>query len=284
MPRRLSAMIFSGLLALPVQAQDRKTVPVGELTVSCGDAGTGQPVILLHGGGLSSAMWRWFAPVAAENFRVLTPDTRGHGQTDNPSGAFSYDLTADDVAGFIAALGLEQPFVVGYSDGGITALTFLMRHPGLARAAVIGGATHKVAADAHYAAGMQAFFGYNTPGALPDIVMDGWIADQPDTIERYRKVHGTAGNPDRWRELYASVWPTWTTPLVMDKAALQAVSTPTLVVLAQNDEFFTPDQATELASLLGTTELAVLPDLGHTVFRDDPDQFNAVVLEFLLRQ
>jgi len=284
MPRLLSFLLLLLVAALPLHAQDRKTVQVGDMTVSYGDAGTGQPVILLHGGGLSSAMWRWLAPVAAEKFRVLTPDTRGHGQTDNPADRFSYDLAADDLASFIGALNLEQPMVVGYSDGGIIALTFLTRHPGVAKAAVVGGASHKVAVDAHYADGMLAFFGYNTPGALPDSVLDGWVATQPETVERYRKLHGTADNPDRWRALYQTVWPVWTTPLTMHADALRAVTTPTLVILAQNDEFFTPDQATELASLLPDAELQILPNLGHTAFREDPEQFNGVVMDFLLRQ
>lgn len=136
-------------LADPLPAQDRATVQVGALTVSYADAGTGTPVVLVHGGGLTSRMWTGFVEAAAPTHRLLTPDTRNHGGTDNPSGTFDYDLAAADLAGFIAALGLERPVVMGYSDGGIIVQKFLLAHPGIASAAVIGGATNRVAADDH---------------------------------------------------------------------------------------------------------------------------------------
>jgi pimeloyl-ACP methyl ester carboxylesterase len=277
----LAALVFTGA---PADEQERKTVKVGDLTVSYGDAGAGQPLVLVHGGGLSSRMWQWFAPVAAAKFRVLTPDTRGHGGTDNPGGKFTYDLAADDLTGFIDALGLQQPIVMGYSDGGIIALTFVQRHPGKAKAAVVGGASHKIAADPHYFDGMTAFYGYDKPGELPDAVMDRWAAESPDLIERYRAMHGTPDNPERWRELYKTMWPVWTTPLLMDTAALAKVETPTLLMLAQRDEFFTPEEVVELSRLMPASELAILPGVNHTVVRTNPDLFNAVAMDFLNRQ
>jgi pimeloyl-ACP methyl ester carboxylesterase len=215
---------------------------------------------------------------------VLTPDTRDHGATDNPSGQFNYDLVADDLAGFIAALKLERPLIMGYSDGGIIALNFMMRHPGVARAAVVSGASHRVAADQHYNDGMMAFYGYATPGELPESVLDSWVKDFPQYVEIYRKMHGTADNPDRWRELYKRVWPTWTTPWVMDSAVLGKIETPTLVLLAQHDEFFTPEQAAELARLIPKAELAILPGVGHLGYRQKATIFNAIALDFLERQ
>jgi pimeloyl-ACP methyl ester carboxylesterase len=281
--------ILIGVLAMlsfgsPAQEQARKTVKVGDMTVSYGDAGDGQPLILVHGGGLSSRMWQWFAPVAVSRFRVLTPDTRGHGGTDNPGGEFSYDLAADDLAGFIDALGLQRPVVMGYSDGGIITLMFLQRHPGKAKAAVVGGASHKVAADQHYFEGMTAFYGYNQAGELPDAVMDKWAIESPELIERYRTMHGTPENPERWRELYKAMWPVWTTPLVMDAGSLAKVETLTLLMLAQRDEFFTPEEVVELSRIMPATELAILPGVNHTVVRANPDLFNAVAMDFLNRQ
>jgi pimeloyl-ACP methyl ester carboxylesterase len=280
----LTTALALAAAASDVGAQQRKTVKVGDMTVSYGDEGQGVPLVLVHGGGVNHSSWRTFLPEAVKSFRVLTPDTRDHGATDNPSGKFSYDLAADDLAGFIAALKLEKPLVMGYSDGGIIALNFLLRHPGVARAAVVAGASHKIAADEHYAAGMMAFYGYNQPGELPDPVLDRWVKDFPQYVELYQKLHGTPNKPDRWRELYKRVWPTWTTPWIMDSAALGKIETPVLVLLAQHDEFFTPEQNAELARLIPKAELAILPGVGHLGYRQKAAIFNAITIDFLSRQ
>lgn len=272
-----------GAFTLDAGANERKTAKVGDMTVSYGDEGQGVPLVLIHGGGVNHTSWRTFAPEAVKQFRVLTPDTRDHGATDNPSGEFNYDLVADDLAGFIDALQLEKPLIMGYSDGGIIALNFMMRHPGKARAAVVAGASHKVAADDHYAAGMMAFYGYNQPGELPDAVLDSWVKDFPAYVEIYQKMHGTPDNPDRWRELYKRVWSTWTTAWIMDSEALKKIETPTLVFLAQHDEFFTPEQNAELARLIPKAELAILPGVGHLGYREKAPIFNAIALDFLAR-
>ena len=57
------------------------------------------------------------AALPHRTLRVITPDSRGHGRSTNPSGQLSYAQLADDVAALIAALGLVRPVVGGYSDG-----------------------------------------------------------------------------------------------------------------------------------------------------------------------
>ncbi|MFZ1679463.1 MAG: alpha/beta fold hydrolase [Rhizobiaceae bacterium] len=277
--------IAAGLLFAGVAlAQDRATVKVGDMTVSYGDAGEGRPLVLVHGGGLTSRMWGNFADAAvAAGWRVLTPDTRNHGGTDNPSGTFGYDLLAADLAGFIEALNLKSPAVMGYSDGGIVVETFLLAHPDTASAAIIGGATHRIAADQRYMAGMQAFYGYSERGQLPDSALDALQANAPDFAKRLRGLHATEAEPERWRTLHQLTWPVWTTELVYPLERFAAVPTKTLVFLGEDDEFFAPADALALSEALPAGEVAILPAGRHTVFRERADTFSAIVLEFLGR-
>lgn len=256
---------------------------VGDLTVSYGDTGSGRSIVLVHGGGLTSRMWGGFVEAASPNFRLLTPDTRNHGGTDNPSGTFSYDLAAEDLAGFIAALGLEKPVVMGYSDGGIIVQKFLIAHPGVASAAVIGGATNRVAADDHYMAGMMAFYGYDQRGELPDAVLDALEVNAPDFAGRLQALHGGDAAPDRWRQLHKLAWPVWTTEMVIPAEELAKIDIPVLVILGQNDDFFRPEDALALAETLPKGEIAVIPGASHSAFRERPEIFAALVLDFLTR-
>lgn len=279
----LAAALATVGLVTSAFAQERTTVTVGELTVSYADTGTGTPVVLVHGGGLTSRMWGGFVEAAAETHRLLTPDTRNHGGTDNPSGTFSYDLAADDLAGFIEALDLEQPVVMGYSDGGIIVQKFLIAHPGVASAAVIGGATNRVAADDHYMAGMMAFYGHDQRGELPDTALDALEVNAPAFAERLRALHGGDSAPDRWRQLHKLAWPVWTSEMVIPPEELARIDVPVLVILGQNDDFFRAEDALALAAMLPKGEIAILPGASHSAFRERPGIFADIVLDFLAR-
>src|ERR1700682_5728722 len=116
--------------------EHEKYALVNDLRMYYQDNGSGQPLILLHGGGQTSRVWTKHIPLLAQQFRVLTPDSRGHGRTDNPSRTLTYHLMADDMAAFIQALGLRKALICGWSDGANIALEIGMRYPDVAQALI----------------------------------------------------------------------------------------------------------------------------------------------------
>jgi pimeloyl-ACP methyl ester carboxylesterase len=67
--------------------------------------GEGEPLLLVHGGTATSLSWASHLPAFTEHFRVFTPDSRGHGRTDNPTGELGYRVMADDVAVLVTSSG-----------------------------------------------------------------------------------------------------------------------------------------------------------------------------------
>lgn len=116
-----------------------KFVEANGIKIHYVEEGEGPPLLLIHGGGLTAKSWQGLAKEASRYFRVIMPDSRGHGLTNNPQGTFSYDLMTEDMAAFVKALKLEKPLVMGYSDGGMVVLKLTSRYPDLARAAIVGG-------------------------------------------------------------------------------------------------------------------------------------------------
>ena len=229
-----------------------RTVDCNGITVHYTDVGTGPPIVLLHGGLLDGAAnWAMHLPVLADGYRVLVPDSRGHGRTDNPSGELSYELLADDAAAFVAALELGRPLVVGYSDGGIAALQLALRHPGAAGALVLGGMT--VEADEAYWEFVREL---GVTG--PDTFDEARLAEvAPDFHAQVSGLHG-----DRWPLLLAETARLWSTPPTVTADQLATVDVPAVVVCGDRDE---PSmaQAPRIAHALPHGELAVVPGAGH---------------------
>jgi pimeloyl-ACP methyl ester carboxylesterase len=101
------------------------------------ERGSGQPLILLHGGLAAGEMYTPILPVLAAGRRVITVDLQGHGHTADVDRPLRYETLGDDVAGLIRHLGLGQADVMGYSFGALTALRTAIQHPDLVRRLVI---------------------------------------------------------------------------------------------------------------------------------------------------
>jgi len=245
------------------------------------EAGTGPPLLLLHGGGLTLDLWRSLIAQAAGRFHIYAIDTRGHGQTNNPDQRFSYQLLAADAAAIITALNLDRPMVAGYSDGGTTALLLAVSHPGLLHAVIVAGATNQVATHPHHFAGLHDAFGTGRTGTITDADLDTFTLSRPEAARHLAHLHHRDNNPTHWRSLLKQLWPMWTTPLTITRDQLRTIKTPMLVLLADHDDFADVKDAVFLSEQIPTSQLAILPGATHSVFHDRPELFNTLVLDFL---
>src|SRR6266508_734762 len=85
--------------------------------------GSGDAVILLHGGLGNSGNWGYQVPALVEKgYRTIVIDSRGHGRSTRDERPYSYELMASDVSAVMDSLNLENPALVGWSDGACTAL------------------------------------------------------------------------------------------------------------------------------------------------------------------
>ncbi|TGE08815.1 alpha/beta fold hydrolase [Hymenobacter fodinae] len=91
--------------------------------------GAGAPLLLLHGNGGSSKDFQKTIPYFAKRYRVLALDSRAHGKSVDRTDSLSFELMADDCAALLTQLHLDSAYVLGWSDGGITALVLAQRHP-----------------------------------------------------------------------------------------------------------------------------------------------------------
>jgi pimeloyl-ACP methyl ester carboxylesterase len=232
-----------------------RLVQVDGATLHYADHGRGAPLVLIHGGLSSSADWQPLLPV--EGFRVITPDSRGHGRSTNPSGELSYPRIADDTAALIAALGLGRPVVGGWSDGGQVALELGARHPGAARALIVGAAYPDFDAGG-LREGHRALLGADQRG-VPDLAhLDAELGEAEEEVKAQHP-----GGAEQWRALVRQTAGMWLGYEGLGRDRLEAIETPVLVLAGDRDEFVPLDLSVALYRALPNAELAVCPWLSH---------------------
>src|SRR3712207_1390724 len=92
-------------------------------------AGSGPPVVLIHGMLNSSRHWEAVASRLADSYTVIAPDLIGHGDSARPRGDYSIGAHAAAIRDLLAAIGVERATIVGHSLGGGVAMQFFWQFP-----------------------------------------------------------------------------------------------------------------------------------------------------------
>lgn len=128
---------------------EEKDVVLEDITMHYATCGSGYPLILIHGNGGSHKELQGLMLRLANNYTVYALDSRSQGQS-TATEKLSYRLMAKDVKQFIEKVGLDKPYVIGHSDGGIVALQIAIDYPDVMGAFVACGANSNPAAFKAY--------------------------------------------------------------------------------------------------------------------------------------
>jgi len=104
------------------------------------EKGQGEALILLHGNGENSDYFAGQIDAFARHYHVYALDTRGHGKTPRGDAPFTIRQFADDLLGFMDAHGIAKAHILGFSDGGNTALIFALKYPERVDRLILNGA------------------------------------------------------------------------------------------------------------------------------------------------
>jgi pimeloyl-ACP methyl ester carboxylesterase len=256
-------------------AEGGHTVQADGVSVHYEVIGEGEPLVLLHAGTLTGDMWQPYLAAFTTRYRVITPDMRGHGRSDNPKGAMTYRQLGDEIVSFARALDLRKPLIAGFSDGGQVALEIGMRYPELPQALIVGGAWFKF--TAMYRAWVRDALGDEES---PEVDTARLAHNHPDWAAWLEQMYG----PEGWKPLLAHLKRMWTTPLNYTPEDFAQVAAPTLVLIGDRDELVSVEEATEMYRLLPSAELAVVPGAVHgAFFSEKVAPFQSFMLDFLLR-
>jgi pimeloyl-ACP methyl ester carboxylesterase len=226
--------------------------------------GSGYPILLLHGG-LSDKL-SWFSQIpwlANAGRRVVTIDTRGHGQSSHGDVDLDYQAFADDAIMVLDKLNIKRTDIVGWSDGGITALLMGLEEPDrVARIVAISANFH--------------------PSGLLTEAPDSGAGGSPqwrnDVFNRIRDLW-RADNAD-FGNLATELQKLWQTQPRLNHADLKAITAPTLIIAGEND-LIALSHSGELAQMLAFGKIEIILGAGHAAPVTHARQVNELIASFL---
>ncbi len=252
--------------------------PVNDLQIYYEIHGSGgTPLVLLHGGVVGSVTFAPLLPALSASRQVVTIDLQGHGHTRDIDRPLRSETMADDVAGVLAHLGIEQADMLGYSMGGGVALQTAIRHPEIVRKLVIVSATMR------------------HDGSYPEVLaqLDQLAANAPQLGAQVAQSPLATVYPEAdWETIFAKSGEMASQDYDWS-ADVAALTAPTMLIFADADSI-RPEHMVEFYKLLGggqrdagldgslrpTSRLAILPGTTHYDILAFPG-FADIVISFL---
>jgi pimeloyl-ACP methyl ester carboxylesterase len=258
------------------------SVTVSGLKITYRRAGSGDPLVLLHGGfGFDSRSWGPQLNDLDDEFDVVAWDAPGCGGSDDPAESFTMEQYADSLAGFLSTLGLARPHILGLSFGGALALSLYARHPTLPRSLILAGA---------YAGWAGSLPGDEVQRRVQRISAE--VMQPPgEWLPNYLPGMLTASAPREMvgetLALMSGIHPRASVTMLRAMAnadlrgILPEIDIPTLVLHGEFDARSPLAVGRELHAKVPGSLFVVLPDVGHLSNIEAADAFNFEVRTFL---
>lgn len=223
-----------------------KYVDINDAKIYYEEYGEGEPLIFLHGNNGSIEDFYQQIPFFAKHYRVIVLDTRGQGRsTDLTHTPYTYEEFANDLLQVIQKLNLKKVNLVGWSDGGNTALIFNTQHPELVNKIITIGAV------------------LNPNGVSEELIGSlKSLANKPSENTNLRLINLMLNEPN------------------ITKNELNKIQNPVLVIAGEKDEV-KESHTKEIQQNISKSELLIIPNSTHYVPFEQPKVLNEAILRFL---
>jgi len=255
---------------------------VGDVRLAYDDEGTGPAVVLLHGFPLGR--WIWDAPRAAlrDRYRVVTPDLRGHGDSEVTAGPYLMDALAADVARLLDALHIDRAVIGGLSMGGYVAFAFWRRFAARVRGLILcdtrahgDNQGEKVVRQSTAQAALDQGTAAVVEGMLPKLLAPQSLTGRLDLVAAIRARLAKTDPRAVAATLLGMKEREDSTP------TLATITVPTLVVVGGDDQLTPPTLARELQAGIRGARLEVVPEAGHLAPVEQPTATSTALRRFL---
>ncbi|HLS85659.1 MAG TPA: 3-oxoadipate enol-lactonase [Burkholderiales bacterium] len=237
-------------------------------------------LVLSHSLACNVRMWDPQVAALKDRFRVLAYDTRGHGQSAAPSGAYTLEALADDLHALLKHLGIAHAHYCGLSMGGMIGQTFALKYPDLFETLVLADTTSRYPAEAA-SLWAERIKTAETKGMEPLVqpTLERWFTEdfrrnQPGEVERIAKAIRSTPVPGFVGCCHAI-------PKINLTARLKEIRCPILVICGDKDPGTPPAMSREIHENAPGSRLVMIPDAAHLSNIEQPAAFNRALEDFL---
>lgn len=260
---------------------DNVQTTINGITIAYSDRGTGLPIVFLHAFPLNRTMWAPQDDALSSQFRIITIDLRGHGESDAPLWRYTLEQSADEVRALLDHLTIRQALFVGLSMGGYILFSFYRKYAARVKGLIL--ADTKAQADTEEGKNGRfqlAQIAYKKgPSAIADVMIPkllspATVQTNPDLVHQVRgmiegnQMSGIAGDLMAMAERPDSV------PL------LSQITCPTQIIVGGLDQATPPSDAKLMAEHILHARLAIIPNAAHLSNLEQPEAFNQIVGSF----
>ncbi len=207
-------------------------------------------LVLLHGFFGSGAIWHPWLHLLTERYRVILPDLRGHGRSNNPSGVFTHRQAAQDILALCDGLGVDRFCAIGASTGGMTLLHAALQAPDRLEAMVL------IYATTHFPESARRIMAYHDPAKLTP-------AEWAQEIAQRRTLHRRSDEQVRALREQFYAFRLDTEDMALTDDDLARIRARTLVVHGDRDALFPVEIPLALYRGIPWAYLWILPGWGH---------------------
>ncbi len=242
--------------------------------------GEGPWLTMSHSLACNLHMWDEEAKRLSKRYKVLRYDTRGHGESGAPTGAYTLELLADDLHGLLQALGVQSTHFVGLSMGGMIGQTYALKYPGMFKSLALCDTTSRYPAEA---AGpwAQRIKTVETQGMEPMVAptLERWFTPpyrtaHPEVVEKVAAMIRSTPVPGFVGCCHAI-------PKINLTARLAEIRCPALVIVGKDDPGTPVAMAEEIHQAVPGSKLVIIPSAAHLSNLEQPDAFNQALAGFL---
>jgi pimeloyl-ACP methyl ester carboxylesterase len=262
-------------------------VKVNDITVNYEQQGSGEPLVLIPYLAADNACYAFQVADYAKHFTCISLDPRGAGETDKPAGTYSTELFADDVAGFMQAIGVEKAHVSGVSLGAAVGQWLASKYPQKVKTLSLHSAWPKtdpflkvIVGDWQtIAKGLGNVQEMVVEGILPFCLTPELYAAKPEYVDQL-----AAFVRSRPKQPLDALLRQSNAVIAHDALAqLGKIAAPTQITFGRHDIVTSTRFAEPLKSGIRKSEVHVFEDCAHAAIYENVAGFNEKTLAFLKR-
>ncbi len=242
--------------------------------------GKGPWVVLSHSLACSHSMWDEQADTLKRHYRVLRFDTRGHGGSDAPDGAYSLNMLSEDLMGLLDGLGIEETHFIGLSMGGMIGMTFALGHPERFRSLTLCDTSSRIPPDAAPVwEGRIRTAAEQGMEPLVEPTLQRWFTEA--FYKSNKAMMKRVGQMIRTTRPAGYVGCCHAIPKINLTDRLGAISCPVQIIVGEQDVGTPVAMSRAIQDAIPGSELAIIPSASHLSNLEQPELFNKAMLDFL---